>query len=57
MVHPKVQQEASDSSNDHEGCHRKAFQPQRWDTVYGAQEEAKAVELRDETAKFSADNC
>ena len=57
MVHPKVQQEASDSRNDQEGCHRKAFQPQRWHAVDGAQEEPKAVELCYETAKLCGNNC
>lgn len=47
MIHPKIQQETPHSSNDHEGCHRKALQPQRWHTVYGAQKQAKTVQLGD----------
>ena len=57
VVHPKVEQEASDCGNDEEGRYSKAFEAQGWDAVDGPQEEAKTVELGDEGAELGGHNC
>ena len=55
VIYSKVQQESPDGGNDQESCYRKSLQPERWHTVYGPQEQAKAVQLGDKTAKLGAD--